>query len=131
MRRHRAAVQAALQITDTEALAHRQVANLSEGQKQRVLVAKALVSEPDLLVLDEPTSAMDVVAERGVFDLLARLRTERRMAVLMASHQLRLVPEFATHTILLDADSGLALAGEAPAVLSSEAFLARWGTALT
>jgi len=59
--------------TDTLALSQRQFVTLSEGQKQRVLMARALACEPRLLVLNEPTSAMDAVAEEAAFDLVEKL----------------------------------------------------------
>lgn len=127
----REAVQEALLVTDLGPLLHRPMQALSEGQKQRVLIARALVGRPNLLVLDEPTSAMDVVAERSIFGLLRRLTQEHGVAILMASHQLRFVPEYATHAVMLDADAGLRLAGPMQEVLASETFREAWGGALS
>ena len=70
-------------------LASRPIAALSGGQLQRVLIARALATEPELLLLDEPTAHVDTQAEHGLFDLLAQLR--QRMAIVMVSHDVGLV----------------------------------------
>jgi zinc transport system ATP-binding protein len=127
LRRHTARVAAALAETDTTALAARPFGELSEGQKQRVLIARALVGDPDLVALDEPTSAMDPMAEDAVFRLLADLVERRGLTVLMSSHQMSFVPRFATHAILVDGDAGLAVGGPRDAITEAEAFRARYG----
>jgi zinc transport system ATP-binding protein len=128
--RGRAAVARAMAETRTEALAHQRFAALSEGQKQRVLLARALVGDPRLLVLDEPTSAMDLGAERAVFELLERLRRERDLAVIVVGHHLPVLLGRATHVALVDQDEGLAVTGPVHEVTRSPAFLARFGALL-
>lgn len=127
--RHRADVLGALEAADVAPLRDQPFQQLSEGQRQRVLIARALVSAPDLLVLDEPTSAMDPVHEREVFALLDRLRRDRGVAVLVASHQMELMPRYATHAVLVDRERGVALADRVEAVLASSAFQSRYGAA--
>ncbi|MGQ9724686.1 MAG: metal ABC transporter ATP-binding protein [Tepidimonas sp.] len=85
---HEAAAQAmhATQVLD---LASRPIAKLSGGQLQRVLIARALATEPQLLLLDEPTAHVDTRAEHDLFDLLDELRS--RMAIVMVSHDVGLV----------------------------------------
>lgn len=100
---------------------HMPLAHLSEGQKQRVEVATALVSGPDLLVLDEPTAAMDFAGEHDVFHLLEDLVRTRRVSVLVVSHHLGLLMEHASHLVVLDRDTGLAVAGDRREVLRSPA----------
>ena len=68
---------------------------LSGGQQQRVMIAMALAQEPDLLVADEPTTALDVTTQRDVLDLVARVADERRMALLLITHNLGLVSRYA------------------------------------
>jgi len=124
-----AAVKRALEAVDALDLRRQHFARLSEGQKQRVLIARALVAEPALMVLDEPTSALDPVSEEGIFGLLDRLRRQRDLALVIASHQLSYVPRFATHALLLDREHGVALAGTAAEILTAPAFHARYGAA--
>ena len=69
---------------------------LSGGQQQRVMIAMALAQEPDLLVADEPTTALDVTTQREVLDLVARIADERKMAVLLITHNLGLVARYST-----------------------------------
>ena len=68
---------------------------MSGGQQQRAMIAMALAQEPDLLVADEPTTALDVTTQRDVLDLVARVADERRMAVLLITHNLGLVARYA------------------------------------
>jgi ABC-type Mn2+/Zn2+ transport system ATPase subunit len=83
-------------------LAARSLPALSAGQFQRALIARALASEPEVLVLDEPTTGMDLVAERSLLDLVATFRDELHLGVLMVSHQLSLVASRAHEVLLVD-----------------------------
>ena len=74
--------------------AHKYPCELSGGQQQRVMIAMALAQRPDLLVADEPTTALDVTTQREVLDLVRRLAGEQRMSVLFITHNLGLVAEY-------------------------------------
>jgi oligopeptide/dipeptide ABC transporter ATP-binding protein len=75
--------------------AHRKYpCEMSGGQQQRVMIAMALAQEPDLLIADEPTTALDVTTQRDVLDLIARVADERKMAVLFITHNLGLVARY-------------------------------------
>ncbi len=82
---------AALALTGTAELAKRPIRSLSGGQKQRVLIARALVGSPELLLLDEPTTGIDVHREKELLELLHELN--RRLPIVMVSHDLTLVSE--------------------------------------
>lgn len=110
-RKGRSAVNRALELTRCTDLQLERFSELSEGQKQRVLIARAVVRSPSLLVLDEPTSAMDISAEHRVMHLLDDIRNDAGIAVLLVSHHLAVVAEFATHLAVLDRDLGSVVTG--------------------
>ena len=76
-------------------LAGRPYANLSGGQQQRTLIARALVGDPSLLVLDEPNTGMDLLGETATMELIHRLHVEDGIAVLMVTHHLATVVNYA------------------------------------
>jgi len=90
----------ALDAAGMGALADRLYRELSGGQQQRTLVARALVSEPDLLVLDEPTNDLDLAGERDVMDLVSRLHAAGRTVVLV-SHMLNVVAAYVRRLALI------------------------------
>jgi zinc transport system ATP-binding protein len=122
------AVERAMADMRVDTLANRPFAELSEGQKQRVLVARALVAQPSLLVLDEPTSAMDKKNERAVLQLLEDLVVNRRLALVVVTHHLAWAAEAATHLVYADKDEGTAIAGVAQTVLTAPVFVRDFGT---
>ena len=88
-------------ISVTEA--RRTPVRLSGGQRQRIAIARALVSDPALLFLDEPTSALDVSVQAGVMTLLAELKAERNLTVVMVTHNVGLACQFADRVVVMDA----------------------------
>ncbi|MEC9465767.1 MAG: ATP-binding cassette domain-containing protein [Myxococcota bacterium] len=119
-----------VEATDTGALLSEQMANLSEGQKQRVLIARALMAEPKLLVLDEPTSAMDYQAERRTLDLIMSLQEQFDLAVVMVCHNLALVAEYASHALMVDREHQMILEGDIREVAYADACQAHFGLVL-
>ena len=75
--------------------------DLSGGQKQRALIARALATQPDVLVLDEPTNGMDLASEQGLLDLIRRLHVEDRLTVILVSHLLANVANVAPRVAII------------------------------
>jgi energy-coupling factor transporter ATP-binding protein EcfA2 len=75
---------------------------LSGGQKQRLAIADALILEPQILILDEPTSELDPIGKDEVFDVLQRMRREREITVIMVEHAAEQLAEMADRIIVLD-----------------------------
>jgi len=109
----RAAAREALSEIGIGDLADRPVHALSGGQHQKVLIARAIAAEPELLVLDEPTSSMDPAAERMLLDLVERLKNAHRLSIVLVTHQLTAIPGFATEVALVDKDRDLFEVGPA------------------
>jgi ABC-type Mn2+/Zn2+ transport system ATPase subunit len=91
----RDAAMAALDHVGIADLARRSYPNLSGGQKQRALIARALAGNPNLLILDEPTNGMDLASERAIMELVCRLHDDDDLTVLMVSHLLNTVVNYA------------------------------------
>ena len=91
---------------------------MSGGQQQRVMIAMALAQEPDLLIADEPTTALDVTTQREVLDLIARVANMRQMAVLLITHNLGLVSRYSTFVNVMYAGE-IVERGEVRSVLDS------------
>ncbi len=97
----RRAIGDAMERCDVGAFSDRPLGTLSGGERQRVRIARALSQEPDALVLDEPTAALDVRHEMAIFGLLRDLAREGR-AVLLVTHSLNLSARLADRLLLLD-----------------------------
>jgi iron complex transport system ATP-binding protein len=119
--RDREAIERALAETDTAALAGRPVDELSGGERQRVVIARALAQEPELLLLDEPTTHLDINHQVEVFELLARLNRERGLTVLAVSHDVNVCAEYCRRLLVLRA--GRLVAAGAPEALVTPALI--------
>jgi iron complex transport system ATP-binding protein len=95
------AVQEALTATDTLELADRNVDELSGGQRQRVWIAMALAQETDVLLLDEPTTYLDLAHQVEVLDLITDLNRQRGTTVVIVLHDLNLAARYADHVIAM------------------------------
>ncbi len=87
----RNAVTDALRIVDIEPLRHRLIAHLSGGQRQRVFIASALASQPSVLILDEPTTGIDLTTQEKFYGLLEELNKKHGLTIILVSHDLDIV----------------------------------------
>lgn len=92
----------ALFLTDTLYIREKEINELSAGERQRVIIAKALAQEPMLLFLDEPTSHLDIGHQVQILDLLRKLNREKQLTVVMVMHDLNLAGEYCNRIILLN-----------------------------
>jgi len=92
----------ALAEVGASALAGQGVHTLSGGELQRVLLARALLRDPDLLVLDEPVQNVDVTGQAELYDLVSRIRARRGCGVLLISHDLHLVMAATDHVVCIN-----------------------------
>jgi zinc transport system ATP-binding protein len=123
----RASVREALDAVGAGHLSDQLYRTLSEGQKQRVLLARMIASGASLAMLDEPTAAMDVVAEREALDLLGEVRRRYNLTIIVVSHFLGVARDHADRVLLFDRDAGQVVAGTAAQVFAHPVFQARYG----
>lgn len=97
------AARRSMAATDTESLADRWLHELSGGEKQRVMIARALAQEAEILLLDEPAAFLDLKHQLDAFDLLRRLNAERGLTVVAALHDLNVAALFFPRLVLLSA----------------------------
>jgi len=109
----------ALAATGTSALEERPFATLSGGEKQRVVIASALAQSSDMLLLDEPTAALDLGYQFEIAALLRRLKTERGTTMIVSTHDLNLAAALCERVVLLKQGQVVAH-GETEATLTAE-----------
>jgi len=92
----------AMELTDTLEFRQRLIKNLSGGERQLVIIAKALAQQPKLLLLDEPTVFLDITHQVKILDLIRRLNRNEGLSVAVVLHELNLASEYCERLILLD-----------------------------
>lgn len=112
---------AAMDMTETAAFANRTLNELSGGEAQRVMIARALAQQPSVMLLDEPTSHLDIRNQLKIYQMMARLAHDWGMAVLCVSHDINLAARFADYLILIR--EGVVLASGEPKQVLTEAVL--------
>src|SRR5262249_25074288 len=105
--------------------AERQLSSLSGGEMARVALARALLKRPELLVLDEPLSGVDLSGEAALYELIASLRRELKAGVLLVSHDLHVVMAAADHVVCLNRH--VCCEGDAHSVANDPAFIQLFG----
>lgn len=115
------AIAVAMRVTDTLELAERHVEELSGGQRQRVWIALTLAQDTDVILLDEPTTYLDVAHQIDVLDLLVELNRRRGTTIVMVLHDLNLAARYADQVVALR--GGRLVAQGRPADVVDEAFV--------
>ena len=115
----RDAVQEALALCHIEDICERNFATLSDGQRQRALIARAICQEPRVLILDEPTSYLDVSSQLEMLQMLRRLARTRGICIIASLHELALAQKAADHVIAV-ARGGIAFQGSAREAFTQE-----------
>ncbi len=98
----RQVVEEALTLTDTRQFRSKSIDQLSGGERQRVIIARALAQSPEILLLDEPTSSLDINYQGEIFDLLSYLNNERELTIVVVSHDLNLSGQYCQRLILFE-----------------------------
>jgi zinc/manganese transport system ATP-binding protein len=124
-RARRARVQEMVEAVDARAFADERVGRLSGGEQQRILIAHALISRPQLLLLDEPLANLDLRSAQEVVALLARIVVEQRIAVLISAHEMNPLLPVMDRIVYLAA--GRAASGTAEEVVRSDVLSRLYG----
>jgi cobalamin transport system ATP-binding protein len=96
-----AAVDEALLFTDLQDLANRNIHQLSGGECQRVFIARAICQDPQIMLLDEPTAALDLAHQTRIMDLMEKLKVEKGTTIVMISHDINLASLYADTLLLI------------------------------
>jgi len=112
-------VKDALELTDTAAFASRPLTSLSSGERQRVFIARALAQNSPILLLDEPTSFLDLKHQVGIYDLLKAAQLEKGKTIVAVTHDINLACQYCDEALLLGTDS-FHRHGPANEILSAE-----------
>lgn len=119
-----------LSQTETLALRDRDFLSLSGGERQRVLLASVLAQEPHALLLDEPTSSLDIHHQIEIFALLRKLRADRR-GIAVVTHDINLAAQFCDRVLLLGHDAhGIIAAGRVPEVITEPLLTRAYGATI-
>lgn len=118
-------IHAALEMTGIAALKKQSIQNLSGGEFQRLLLARAIASQPDLLVLDEPVQGVDFAGEIALYELIADIRARTGVAILLISHDLHVVMRATDRVICLNGH--VCCQGSPESVVASDQYRALFG----
>ena len=109
-----------MELVHVTELADRSYDQISDGQRQRVLLARAICQEPEIMILDEPTSYLDIRHKLEFLDLLRSLTQEKEIGVIMSMHELELAHLIADKVICISADGKVEMVGSPEEVFTDE-----------
>ena len=105
-------VRETMELVRTTELADRDYHEISDGQRQRLLLARAIAQEPEIMILDEPTSYLDIRHKLEFIDILKDLVRERHIGVLMSMHELELAYEVSDNVVCIGSDGSIVMTGK-------------------
>ena len=114
-----AKVEEAIALVGANDIAGLDFMKIRDGQRQRVMLARAICQEPEIMILDEPTSFLDVQFKIDILSIIKKLAVEKNIAVLMSIHELEFVPAVADYVVAVD-DGKVALVGTPAEVITGE-----------
>ena len=118
-----------MEATQVDHLARRRLNQLSGGELQRVIIARAICQQPQIIILDEPTASLDLAHQVHIMDLMERLKEERGFTILMISHDLNLAAMYGDSLLLLH-QGRIAAQGNPAEVLTYERLQQTYGCVL-
>ena len=119
-------IEAVISTASIGTLREKNIFELSGGQRQRVMIARALVSQPEILILDEPSTGVDIASQHKFYDFLRKLNKEKNLTIIFITHDLGVIADDVTH--VLSVNQELIYSGTAEGMLSCEAVSEVYGT---
>ncbi len=119
-------IEKAIEIASIGELREKNLSELSGGQRQRVMIARALVCEPEILILDEPSTGVDIASQHKFYNFLKRLNRDKNLTIIFITHDLGVIADDVTHVLAVN--QKLMYAGSAKDLLSCEAMTDLYGT---
>ena len=101
-KKHKNKIKETLRDFGMEEFLKRRIGELSGGQQQRVMIARAMIGDPKLLILDEPTAGLDPRGRDEILDQISKLHTERKMTIILVSHSMEDVARYAGRLIVMN-----------------------------
>ena len=119
-------IEAVIEMASITDLREKNLSELSGGQRQRVMIARALVSQPEILILDEPSTGVDIASQHKFYEFLKKLNREQNLTIIFITHDLGVIADDVTH--VLSVNQKLLFSGTAKEILSCEAVSEIYGT---
>jgi len=119
-------IEEAMETASILDLKDKNLSELSGGQRQRVMIARALVSQPEILILDEPSTGVDIVTQKKFYQFLKNLNKERKLTIVFITHDLGVIADDVNYVLAVN--QKLIFAGTAQEMLSCESVSELYGT---